>query len=867
MTVIVSTIRVGGIKVLKAFVGRARESKANAEKEILSSTSEDVCELWSGREVVRELGNPEGMKELVLLEESVQFDLGLTEPSLTEPTRVLDISAAVTAGVLSKPNALPEEEVPAISNGAPNIALNVRNSTVSSTELTVWAFIATLLQLSALVFPAITTYHLEWRKGGSAIARYGYPCFATGTIAVIVGMIFCGRVIEGSTTEHEFKLLSKGLGSGAQLMRLQKACTVSDQHFMSYAIFNSPDDLNIRTSRLNRTSSAATLTAVVGFVVQFVGLRALHWSATIYQLGIMLILTIVRSLVRRGLAVDPFFYPLLDGFEVAWLSLYLLKRDEERTRGPTYRHVLQTMSREQTMIQEDPTIRKHISISKKGASSRKVPSFKIQWWPLSITLTGDEIIQRRDPDPYEQMLEPIVRWEPFTGYYTINKVQDAIRECLNSERNPRLHREILEIEAARLSRVFYSLADIYSTIVENDTPIDSTILRDYCDLRRLVPTAGQTSDIANVLCLATERTMALVTKSQHVLWRRGQHPATSSNFSGCQISFNLAIIRGAYDTEVKSHRRNLEISVNGKIADSTALAGNSSEPLLIWTVDREMVCNILSLWLFSLELRRSTVIQTSTAFRKMASMDEYAPRGFDELIHRRNIYYRIVGSATVSASKSSNDQSPLEMSLRWLHDTLCRMSGFGGDQRRTLTRGGDGVDPIDTWVVWGSHLSSSTHPADPLDSKTQSASTKHSEPELEDFAILTRPETNIAEHCALELYSLFMESIASRIETKGGRTMKLHVLEEEWRDRWRNSLLGSIANECVTAGLARDVPEANTVIIPAFMKHNLLPSYLHKEIKWSRNKEGKAYGELEGKKYEAPISWHVLDPLDMIIED
>lgn len=97
--------------------------------------------------------------------------------------------------------------------------------------------------------------------------------------------------------------------------------------------------------------------------------------------------------------------------------------------------------------------------------------------------------------------------------------------------------------------------------------------------------------------------------------------------------------------------------------------------------------------------------------------------------------------------------------------------------------------------------------------------------------------------------------------------MKSHVFGEEWRDRWRNSLLESIANECVTAGLARDVPEANTVIIPAFMKHNLLPSYLHKEIKWSRNNEGKAFGEVEGKIYEAPISSHVLDPLDIVIED
>ena len=55
-------------------------------------------------------------------------------------------------------------------------------------------------------------------------------------------------------------------------------------------------------------TAVATLATVVGFVAQFVGLRALHWSATIYQLGVMLIMTIARSVVRRGLAEDPVVY-------------------------------------------------------------------------------------------------------------------------------------------------------------------------------------------------------------------------------------------------------------------------------------------------------------------------------------------------------------------------------------------------------------------------------------------------------------------------------------------------------------------------------------------------------------------------------
>lgn len=56
ITIIVSAIRVGGPTWLKAVVGRARENLAAAEVELMSSTSDEVCELWNGREVVRCMG-------------------------------------------------------------------------------------------------------------------------------------------------------------------------------------------------------------------------------------------------------------------------------------------------------------------------------------------------------------------------------------------------------------------------------------------------------------------------------------------------------------------------------------------------------------------------------------------------------------------------------------------------------------------------------------------------------------------------------------------------------------------------------------------------------------------------------------------
>lgn len=67
ITAIVSAIRVGGPSWLKAIVGRARENRAVAEVELMSSTSHEVCELWNGQQIVRIMGSPE-IRELIRID-------------------------------------------------------------------------------------------------------------------------------------------------------------------------------------------------------------------------------------------------------------------------------------------------------------------------------------------------------------------------------------------------------------------------------------------------------------------------------------------------------------------------------------------------------------------------------------------------------------------------------------------------------------------------------------------------------------------------------------------------------------------------------------------------------------------------------
>ncbi|KAK0104953.1 hypothetical protein ONS95_005214 [Cadophora gregata] len=58
ITAIVGAIRVAGYPWMRSIIGRARENRASAEIEFMSSTSHEVCELWNGTSIVRTMGRP-----------------------------------------------------------------------------------------------------------------------------------------------------------------------------------------------------------------------------------------------------------------------------------------------------------------------------------------------------------------------------------------------------------------------------------------------------------------------------------------------------------------------------------------------------------------------------------------------------------------------------------------------------------------------------------------------------------------------------------------------------------------------------------------------------------------------------------------
>lgn len=296
----------------------ARENQATAEVELLSSTSENVSELWSGREIVRQFGH-------VPTKELVVYSGGNSHNEL----RVVDLNEACHLNVLReerdrikiKGTAIQARFKPAhLSAQPPNIALNIDKTSPSSSEVWILAFLGVILQAVALIIPAFMTYYWKIKKGNSTVQRYAYPVFLIGSCALFIGMALCSWIIETTTIEQTFKPPQPS--KIKTIFRLQMACTMGDQTYKPFVILNSADNKCIRTSRSLQKGSldkrtktqayvhkAKTVIAVVlalsGFICQFVGLRALHWSATIIQLGVTVVMTGIRSYVRRGISRKP----------------------------------------------------------------------------------------------------------------------------------------------------------------------------------------------------------------------------------------------------------------------------------------------------------------------------------------------------------------------------------------------------------------------------------------------------------------------------------------------------------------------------------------------------------------------------------
>lgn len=252
---------------------------------------------------------------------------------------------------------------------APNLTINTPDAITDPMYLWLCVTVGGILQCLVFFFNAYVVYHKHWLRAGAQVAAYGFPLWASGTCSIFVGLFMCAYVIENVTTQYILKLDTPedvrvvrfqkaiplmnlpaygffkkdsqvlvsqrttfvgkrsqvlvsqrdtfvGKRSMSDLERSRDITTDVSQRTSSVGSRSMPDsderDRDITTdlflqnnNRMAFNTLLGTGFALSGFILQNLGTRELHFSASIAQLLATLALTILRSWVRRNVGIPP----------------------------------------------------------------------------------------------------------------------------------------------------------------------------------------------------------------------------------------------------------------------------------------------------------------------------------------------------------------------------------------------------------------------------------------------------------------------------------------------------------------------------------------------------------------------------------
>ncbi|KAK6353776.1 hypothetical protein TWF730_008203 [Orbilia blumenaviensis] len=304
LTAVVSAIRVCGNSSLRAFIGRAQESPGTAEVELLSSTSETTSELWHEGGITRVFGSPQ-ILELVRFEASDEdysgrdYTAGICHfmDSLDHDTGVWRGEGGVWR--------LMEMEKHRYQHRRPNLSLNFGIKRLPKAYTYGAAALGIALQTGVLIFAALVAYKYPTQfpvgSEGSMVENYAFPLTLIGTILLCSGMFLCAFIIERSTYETYYR---KREGYKSQMYFVQPGGQkIGDQVFEPFVGVSDDSSyiVSLRADTKNKSDGPLWITVVAtvfGFIVQFVGLRAMHSSVIMAQLGATLLMAVVRAGLR-----------------------------------------------------------------------------------------------------------------------------------------------------------------------------------------------------------------------------------------------------------------------------------------------------------------------------------------------------------------------------------------------------------------------------------------------------------------------------------------------------------------------------------------------------------------------------------------
>jgi len=232
--------------------------------------------------------------------------------------------------------------------GPPNLQLNNSRPNTDHEEynqkLLVLGISVTgvILQLGLVAIAGLVTYHEPTKISvGYDEKSYGFPSFAAGSFSLCLGMGVCSYIIGRSTVEWSWEPVKDERSGNLDpyLFWIQKAQNVNDQTFGPYAIPAGPRRRIITSSRQDTqkpdsrntwgiVTMFGVLAAIAGFILQFIGLRALPYPVSFAQLGGILVMALLRAVMRNKTRRRLESFETLARYELDYLASRIAFHEE-----------------------------------------------------------------------------------------------------------------------------------------------------------------------------------------------------------------------------------------------------------------------------------------------------------------------------------------------------------------------------------------------------------------------------------------------------------------------------------------------------------------------------------------------------------
>lgn len=224
----------------------------------------------------------------------------------------------------------------------PNLSLNIGIKKAPLWVTSLVALTGLVLQSGIIILAGSGAWKLGWSKNqtdSETSKDYAPRMFIAGSILLCLGMWGCAALIGQATQEVRFKRNKQGSGRKSRLIWLQPGPQlVGEQSFDPSSYFESKKQpIEYWVSSRKRKGSErsfegltylAVLASVVGYVLQFIGLRGMKAWLSLAQLGVTLFMSMLRGALRiqrlqnqdNRLAKFP---DLVAGHELDWLAYEL----------------------------------------------------------------------------------------------------------------------------------------------------------------------------------------------------------------------------------------------------------------------------------------------------------------------------------------------------------------------------------------------------------------------------------------------------------------------------------------------------------------------------------------------------------------